>query len=297
MADQEFSLTTKIRFLINKLLSPAGIYVSTNVKEEKEKEHLITLKNKGHWKEQKYLKGLNLKDGDYIKFIDEICIPFQGDFRKFPKEFVEKNSNNYYLNNEFFSNVDAEVLYSVIRHYKPQHVIEVGSGFSTRLMRLAIGDGNLSTKIVCIDPQPRVDILEHADEHFAFKVEDLPIGSIFGKMNPGDILFIDSSHIVSTGSDVNFLFLEILPDLPPGVLIQIHDVYFPFDYPEEWVVNEHWGWNEQYLVQAFLMFNDSFEIIWPSNYMMTSHYHKLRRSFLPFENNYKPSSLWIKKLK
>ncbi|MGI8893260.1 MAG: class I SAM-dependent methyltransferase, partial [Bacteroidia bacterium] len=153
------------------------------------------------------------------------------------------------------------------------------------------------SRIVCIDPQPRVEILTHADEHFAFYVEDLDAGKILNKIKSGDILFIDSSHVVATGGDVNFLFLEILPQLPAGVFIHIHDIFFPFDYPEEWVINERWGWNEQYLVHAFLMFNDTFEIIWPSHYMWVKHKDKINKSFRPAVNNYKPSSLWIKKIR
>ncbi|MGI8891941.1 MAG: class I SAM-dependent methyltransferase, partial [Bacteroidia bacterium] len=200
----------------------------------------------------------------------------------------------------------------IIRSFKPQKIFEIGSGFSTRVMRLAVNhksstsdtnskvplpDVFVSPRIICIDPQPRVDILEHADEHFAFYVENLSSDVILNKIKSGDILFIDSSHLVATGGDVNYLFLEILPQLPVGVLIHIHDIFFPFDYPEEWVMTERWGWNEQYLVHAFLMFNDTFEITWPSHYMWTKNNQKLNKYFQPPVSNYKPSSLWIKKIK
>ena len=297
MTGEEFSFTTQIRFLINRLLSPIGIQVSTSVKEKKEKKQLIKLKEKGHWKEQKYSKGLKIIEEKYFQFLNEICFPFQGEFLKFHKTNSTSDSNDYYLNNEFFSTIDAEVLYSIIRHFKPQNIIEVGSGFSTRLMRLAINEGNLETNIICIDPQPRVDILNHVDEHFALRVEDLETDKLLNKIKGGDILFIDSSHIVTTGGDVTLLFLEVLPELPAGVLVHIHDIYLPFDYPEDWVINERWGWNEQYLVQAFLMFNDSFEIIWPSHYMWIRHANSINEIFTQPVNNYKPSSLWIKKVK
>ena len=98
----------------------------------------------------------------------------------------------------------------------------------------------------------------------------LKLSKILDLLSAGDILFIDSSHTVTTGGDVPYLFLEILPRLNPGVLIHIHDIFLPFDYPEQWVL-EDWGWTEQYLVHAFLSYNQTFEILWPASYVWEHH--------------------------
>lgn len=297
MPEDRYSFTTRARFFLNKLLAPVGIEILTKTEENKKTAHFNKLKNKGHWQERKYFRGLNFNEEKYFHFLSEISLFFKGHPGKLPFNEDPDKDSLYYLNNKWFGSVDAEVLYTIIRNYKPQNIVEVGSGFSTRLMRKAISDGDLKTKVICIDPQPRVDILEHANEHFALVVEDLSPDKILSKLKENDILFIDSSHEIATGGDVNYLFLEILPQLPAGVLIHIHDIFIPLDYPEEWVVHERWGWNEQYLVQTFLMYNDTFEIIWPSHYMWIVHNDKLHEIFRPPVNNYKPSSLWIKKIK
>jgi hypothetical protein len=314
MSSSGYSFTTKTRFFINKFIAPTGLELCTTTKEDSETDRLNKLKNKGHWQKEKYFRGLNIDESKYLNFLNEVCLPFKNEYDKFTKVINDPNANSYYLNNEFFGTVDAEVLYSIIRFYKPKNIFEIGSGFSTRVMRMAVdqlpsrtpvseapdtpvSEAPEDTWIISIDPQPRIDILNHADEHFAFYVEDLDAGNILNKINNGDILFIDSSHIIATGNDVNYLFLEILPQLPAGIIIHIHDIFFPFDYPEEWLIDERWGWNEQYLVHAFLMFNDTFEIMWPSHYMWIKNSKKLSEFFRPPVNNYKPSSLWIKKIK
>jgi hypothetical protein len=103
------------------------------------------------------------------------------------------------------------------------------------------------------------------------KVEDLDL-DFFSQLGPGDILFIDSSHTVKIGGDVNYLFLEKLPRLKPGVIVHVHDIFIPFDYRRDWVMDEFRFWTEQYLLQAFLTFNSEFEVLIANSYL--SHYHK-----------------------
>lgn len=318
MTNKKFAFTTKARIILNKILSPTGLHFETSTSLNAETDRLNKLKSNGHWQQEKYARGLYLDVDEYIKFLNKICFPYKDEFIRIPKEQDEDSSNNYYYNNEFFGTVDAEVLYSIIKCFKPKNIVEIGSGFSTRVMRLAVDqlpsgtqkpmarevpvseapeDTHEGTRIICIDPQPRIDILNHADEHFAFCVENIEPAKIFNKIKRGDILFIDSSHWVATGNDVIFLFLEIIPQLPAGALIHIHDIFFPHDYPEEWVIKEGWGWNEQYLVHAFLMFNESFEILWPSHYMWIKHRDRLAEFFPTAVNDYRPSSLWIRKVK
>jgi predicted O-methyltransferase YrrM len=184
----------------------------------------------------------------------------------------------------------------VLRRFQPGNVVEVGSGFSTRVMRRAIKDGNLATRITSIDPHPNTNVQPYADEYIKAPVEDVEIARILKLLSAGDILFIDSSHTVKTGGDVPYLFLEVLPRLKPGVLIHIHDVFLPFDYPEQWVLND-WGWTEQYLVHAFLAYNRTFEILWPARYMW-QHHQETIIEIIPSAAvaGSCPTSLWLKKL-
>ena len=127
------------------------------------------------------------------------------------------------------------------------------------------------------------------------KVEDAPV-KLFADLEEGDILFIDSSHTVKFGGDVNYLFFKILPIIKKGVLVHIHDIFFPYDYPEEWVVKEHRYWCEQYLLKVFLMFNSSFEVLYSNNYMFTKYLNEVKRVF-PKSPNFSGGSFWMRRIK
>jgi len=150
-------------------------------------------------------------------------------------------------------------------------VIEVGSGFSSLLMadirRRFFPEG---LEIQCIEPYPRDFLRDPAYglELIESKVQDVPL-SFFESLQANDVLFIDSSHVAKTGSDVNYLVFEILPRLPSGVNVHIHDIFLPHDYPFRWVVEENRSWNEQYLVQAYLMFNQRTKVLFGSAYANT----------------------------
>lgn len=173
-------------------------------------------------------------------------------------------SGGFDFQNDYFSGLDAALYYSLIRDLKPARVVEVGSGFSTRIALLALqrneADGRRG-ELTCIEPYPG----ERLAPCLPFitliqqNLEDLPIEQ-FDALAAGDILFIDSSHTVKFGSDVCRLLLDILPRLRPGVWIHIHDIFFPHDYPAEWLIEKRHAFNEQYLLQAFLAFNAGFAV-------------------------------------
>lgn len=183
----------------------------------------------------------------------------------------------------------------MLRRFQPANIVEVGSGFSTRLMRRAINEGKLVTRITSIDPHPNTSVQPYADEYIRTPVEDVEAAKILKLLSAGDILFIDSSHAVKTGGDIPYLFLEILPRLGTGVFIHIHDIFLPFDYPEEWVL-EDYGWNEQYLVHAFLAYNQSFEILWPASYVWAHRKSEILSVISTASAAARPSSLWLNKL-
>ena len=169
---------------------------------------------------------------------------------------------SFYWRNGYFPGLDLVGLYALVREIKPGQILEIGSGNSTAVMRQAILDGGLNTKIRCIDPHPRRDIITVADEILSKSLESLRNLDIFDSLVPGDILFFDGSHIALPNSDVTVFFLEILPRVPPGVYIQIHDIYLPFDYPTDMVQR---GYNEQYLLAlALLTAPASFEPVFPA---------------------------------
>ena len=114
------------------------------------------------------------------------------------------------------------------------------------LFRQAITDGPLSTRLVSIDPVPRREIAQHADEVIVDRVETLDPSFILSRLQRNDFLFIDSSHEIKTGNDVLYLYLRILPSLAPGVIVHMHDIFLPFEYPKEWIVQNRWLWGEQY---------------------------------------------------
>ena len=174
--------------------------------------------------------------------------------------------------NPFFEYADAWSTYAMMRCYKPEHIIEVGSGFSSALM-LDVNDGFLDgkTQFTFIEPYPErlIELLSTDDrdicEIFVQPVQDVPIEK-FMILREGDILFIDSSHVSKVGSDVNFLFHDVIPLLAPGVIVHVHDVLWPFEYPLAWF-REGRAWNEVYMLRSFLQFNDTFEILLYNSYL------------------------------
>jgi len=144
------------------------------------------------------------------------------------------------------------VLYSLIKKYKPSKILEVGSGTSTLVMSKAIKENNLATKLISIDPQPRRHIDNLVDQSIRMPLEQTDT-SVFAELDAGDILFIDNSHRAFPNSDVTVFFMEVLPLIKPGVLIHVHDIYIPFDYPQ-FMCDRFY--NEQYLLATFWDFDE-----------------------------------------
>ena len=285
---------SSVKALLNSILRPAGLEIGSTLEQRIEAERLRKLQAGGHWAAQKYLAGLRIDDESALRFLRDTCAPHQNEYLKFAPS-QNGDESEFFLGNGWFESVDAEILYSVLRRFQPANIVEVGSGFSTRVMRRAINDGKLATKITSIDPHPNTTVTPYADECIKSPVEDIEAERIINLLNAGDILFIDSSHTVKTGGDVPYLFLEILPRLKPDVLVHIHDIFLPFDYPEEWVL-EDWGWTEQYLVRAFLSFNLAFDILWPGSYMWSHHAPEIAALIPNVSPLARPSSLWLRRL-
>jgi predicted O-methyltransferase YrrM len=186
----------------------------------------------------------------------------------------------------------------MIRHFKPKQIIEIGSGFSSALtLDTNSSFFNNEIKLTFIEPYPErlYSLISDSDKKSTTIIEsDVQLISleVFEKLNSGDILFVDSTHVAKTGSDVNYILFEILPRLKSGVLIHFHDIFFPFEYPKEWVF-KGMNWNEDYFLKAFLMYNNNFEIKFFSNYLHLHHKQAFDSMPLCYKNS--GGSLWIEK--
>lgn len=204
---------------------------------------------------------------------------------------------DYHAANDMFSRLDAWMLQGVLRHFRPRRMIEVGCGWSSlvtaRINREHL-DGSLD--LTCIEPYPPEFLaggVEGISRLVASRVEEVPT-EMFCELRAGDVLFIDSSHTVKTGGDVVFLFQEVIPRLAPGVVVHVHDMFLPFDYPQDWVFSGR-AWNEQYLVRAFLAFNSAFAVLLSVGWL--SHFRPdVLASVVPgYPDRYRDGggSLWI----
>ncbi|MBM3452964.1 MAG: class I SAM-dependent methyltransferase [Bacteroidetes bacterium] len=190
----------------------------------------------------------------------------------FPFSEQKNHKYRYYSKNEMFIYNDGVLLYGVLNLFQPKKIIEVGSGYSSALMLDTCEEKMMNVKLTFIDPYTsRVDELFEKRDFLEINFVRTPVQKlgtqIYSDLEANDILFIDSSHIVKTSSDLNFIFFEILPTLRSGVLIHFHDIFFPFEYPEEWL-KKGLCYNESYFLRTFLMNNDHYEIIFWNDYMV-----------------------------
>jgi predicted O-methyltransferase YrrM len=203
--------------------------------------------------------------------------------------------HRYYAQNGGFPLGDALVLRSMIANFRPRRIIEVGSGFSTACILDTLDEIGHSLQLTCIEPHPDrlksllrpTDILEIIES----PVQNVPLDR-FQELESNDILFIDSTHVVKSGSDVHYELFEVLPSLRPGVLIHFHDVMYPFEYPLEWVFDQNYSWNETYFVRAFLMHNRSYSVFYSSSYMAQQEPDMIKEHFPTFPAN-PGTGLWL----
>lgn len=257
------------------------------------------------WQRKSDLVGIDMNDAGQLKLLQDIS-KFKKEYDKFPNKKTSI-SHQFFLENGFFEAVDAEILYSIVRLFKPRTIIEVGSGYSTLLSAMAIRknkncERDYACKLIAIEPYPNPDLkagFPELSELLPLQVQDVPL-SKFESLNEGDILFIDSSHVLKIGSDVQYLYLEVLPRLKKGVIVHLHDIYLPAEYSVDSVLRKHMFWNEQYLLQAFLLFNDTFQVLWGGSYMNLKHPEILAEAFVSYRRSGSckgNGSFWMRKVK
>jgi hypothetical protein len=284
-------LSTAIKNVTNAVLRPLNARIETLTADRVELDRLRALERKGHFDQPVIHVPELIRQCHYQGLLSAVQ---QYDSRF--ESFRVKGGNDvgYSYDNAYFSSPDVEILYTMLRQHRPKRVIEIGSGNSTRIMRQAIIDGGFPCKITSVDPAPRLDVVKIADEVIPKRVEWAKESIPFGELASGDILFIDSSHEVRTGNDVILLFLKILPELRAGTLVHIHDVFLPYDYPREWVVDERWEMGEQYLLAPMLFSEGTWEVLWPGYYVQKTHqgFHETFAS----RPGGRAQSFWIRKL-
>lgn len=276
---------TRAKQFANAILNPFNIEIDSCTAERARARRLAQLHARGHFDRPIFPVLPQFRACDPERVLKQVR---QGEERF---AAITSGRDAFPLENDYFTTPDAEVLYALVQLFRPAQIVEIGSGNSTHLFRKAIMDAGLKSHLTSVDPEPRRDVSNYADEIIKRRVEDLGNVEFAGHLGVNDIFFIDSSHQVAPANDVNWLVLNVLPSLAAGVLVHFHDIFLPYEYPE--IVEPHWNWAEQYLVQAFLIGNDIFEVLWAGHYLQKTY-----PKFAGYFGN-KPdlgaSSLWLRK--
>lgn len=260
---------------------------------------LDDLERRKIWEQKCGLAGIEFCARDQLRLLMELGKEYGAECN-WPYD-PTADSAQFFTDNSTFGGGCAAVLHAMIRRFRPATVMEIGSGKSSIViadaLRRNVSEGHEGRHVI-VNPYPGE--LERtgriARELVVERVELLDPGR-FDMLAANDILFIDSSHTVRIGSDVNFLFLEVLPRLAPGVLIHVHDIRIPYEYSRRLAVIETFRqfWTEQYLLQAFLCFNSEFEILLACNYLMVHHGDEFRIAFPHCVLGDHPSSFWFRR--
>jgi hypothetical protein len=264
------------------------------------------LEKRNVWGLRSGLEGIDLKVDAQLELLNELGSNYS-DECQWPLSLTG-NSSEFYLQNNSFSYGCGASTHCMIRYCKPETVIEIGSGMSSIVISDALSINHAkdrrSSKYIIVDPYPsnfaKSGSLGTID-CFQTRVELLD-SAFFNCLKDNDILFIDSGHCVRIGGDVNYLFLDVLPRLEPGVIVHIHDISMPYEYPKVYATSETFRqfWTEQYLLQSFLSFNNEFEVLLAMHYLMKDHGKAFKKAF-PYYNpdihRLTSGSFWIRRKK
>ena len=243
----------------------------------------------------RHIRSIELREQQQLDLLNS----FRDFYAELPFPAEKSGSTRYYFENPAYSYSDAILLYCMLRHLRPRRVIEIGSGFSSCVI-LDTRERFLgkATDLTFIDPFPELLVSLLSDEDQAdvrilpHRVQDVDLG-LFDSLESGDILFIDSTHVSKVNSDVNKIFFDVFPRLNRGVHIHLHDVFYPFEYPKQWIYDGR-AWNELYVLRAFLQYNHDFKIV-----LMNSFMHCFHESFftehMPLCLKNPGASIWMER--
>lgn len=241
------------------------------------------------------LPGIDLNDAGQVALFERLCTHYNPDY--FPER--PASHRRYHFDNDNFRHGEALILASMLRHLRPKRLIEVGSGYSS-CVTLDTRDG-LGSALKCTFVEPYPDLLHsllREGDHAEITIVPKPVQDVetelFMELEANDILFIDSTHVCKTDSDVNHHLFRILPALKSGVYIHFHDIFFPFEYPAEWVFQGR-AWNELYAIRAFLQYNNAFAIAFFNSYFAQAHAERFSEG-MPLATQSPGSSFWLRKV-
>ena len=277
-------------FLIKSILKKIGIFPLTSNYYEPSFNFDNLKKNLS---EKRNLPGINFNIENQIKNLKQL------DYKKELENLNLKNNSpnfNFNIDNNFFEAGDAEIYYQMIRYHKPKKIIEIGSGQSSLIAMEAINNNkqidNFITELTCIEPFENKWLEKNDIRVIRKKVEEIDT-DIFTDLNKGDILFIDSSHVIKPQGDIVKIFLEILPKLKSGVIIHIHDIFSPRDYLENWLKIENRFFNEQYLLEGMLDNSSRYKIMLSLNLLKYDFYKELKNVCPYLNDRSEPSSFYM----
>lgn len=281
------AVSTRIKTFLNSTLRPLNVRVDSWTRLDAEAARVAALEAAGHLTRPRY----PLTGG--MRRLDVSALAEAWETHKDAIERLKNPATNrtgYTAGNNYYTTPDLEVLYLMVRTLKPRRVVEIGCGNSTRIVRQAILDGDLATELVAIDPLPRADISGLTDRFEECRLEEIDNFIERYPLGADDILFVDSSHEVFVGNDVANIFCRIIPALPRGVVVHVHDVFLPYDYPPCFARDySHWG--EQYLLHALILGRDC-DVLWPGHHLQRDRIDLHDR--LPFITSGNAQSFWFR---
>lgn len=252
------------------------------------------------WHERPLPRGI---PWDVDAQLDEVrrISPFLSELGDIPQD-APSGPPRYHWNNNFWRGADALVHYGLLRSVKPRRVIEIGCGWSSLLLAQALErnqeEGSEPVAVDQIEPFPRRELLSALPATWTLHETILQRADmeIFDTLQAGDVCFYDGSHVARAGSDVVWFLFEVVPRLKPGVLVHFHDIFWPGDYPDDWILNRGQTWNEQYVLQAFLMYNDAFETVICNSVLCQRRGKDLEDLLRETpETQYSGTSVWLRK--
>lgn len=248
------------------------------------------------WKDRPSPSTINWNADDQLA-LAEIVGGYVDELRDIPQD-LRPGKLEYCWNNPMWNNADALVQYGLLRDLKPKRLVEIGCGWSSLLMQRALARNKTECHVTQVEPYPNSSLFElfpKSWQHLRAPLQRAPF-EIFESLQAGDICFYDGSHCSKAASDVNWFFFEVLPRLAPGVVIHIHDIFLPDDYPDLWILERGQTWNEQYLLQAFIMNNNDYKILIANAFLSKANAKKLEKLYRGVQPHY-GCSFWMQKLK
>ena len=248
------------------------------------------------WSDPPPMPGVDLALEPSLRFVQRFLRPFILEYA--PPDEGPGTAHGYFRRNGLYPEVDGEILYSMVRHLAPRRIVEIGAGFSSLVISDALSrnnsDGLGSSERRVFDPYPSTVLAGAGVEAHVVRAEDIP-DTVFAELESGDLLMIDTTHTVKAGGDVIRLVLGVLPALNSGVVVHIHDFFRPYEYPRWFFAEQGFCWQEQYLVQAFLALNPSYEVL-VANHALARAYPAEVAALIPrLTVNAAGSALWLRR--